>query len=89
MLNRNHTESRFGPQVTWRGTTGSREEGLISISFTSKTGEITRLMLDLDSATKLRDSLSAYVQENKGAHSDKSSGIPISDGSLPQEGQKV
>lgn len=89
MRNHGHAESQFGPRVIWRGTTGLREEGLISISFTSKTGEITRLMLDFESAAKLRDSLDGYVPENNGSQSDRSSGMPISDGSLPQEGQKV
>lgn len=54
-------ESRFGPEVTWRGTTGSHEEGILSISFTSKTGEITRLTLDFESATKLCASLNPYL----------------------------
>lgn len=83
------SEGRFGTEVKWRGTTGSREEALISISFVSKTGEITRLMMGFESAAKLRASINTYVPENTGCHSDRSSGIPISDGSLPQEGQFV
>ncbi len=83
------SEGRFGTEVKWRGTTGSREEALISISFVSKTGEITRLMMGFESAAKLRASINTYVPENTGCHSDRSSGIPISEGSLPQEGQFV
>lgn len=55
------TQTRFGPHVKWRGTIGSREEGLVSISFIGKTGEITRLTLDFESAEKLQSSLTSYL----------------------------
>ena len=83
------SETRFGPEVKWRGTRGSRQEGLISISIVSKSGEITRLMMGFDSAAKLRASINTYVPENTGSHSDRSSGMPISSVSLPQEGENV
>ncbi|MDG9791959.1 hypothetical protein [Brucella anthropi] len=81
--------NRFGKRVKWRGTTGSRRESCLSISFIDTDGEITRLLLDFDSADKLRASINTYVPENTGSHSDRSSGIPISEGSSPQEGQFV
>ncbi|UYT57738.1 hypothetical protein OHI65_14805 [Brucella sp. MAB-22] len=52
---------RYGPRVQWRGTTASRNEGLVSISFVNATGAITRLSLDFESATKLRDSINAHL----------------------------
>ena len=80
---------RYGSPVEWRGTTASRTEGLISISFVGKTGEVSRLLLDFHQASKLHRSLADHLPAYTGVQSAKSSGIPISDGSLPQEGQNV
>lgn len=63
----NFNEGKFGPRVVWRGTTGSSEEGLISISFDGKTGGIVRLTTDFDSATKLKSSLESFLPNSVGA----------------------
>ncbi|HBQ33149.1 MAG TPA: hypothetical protein DD739_10735 [Ochrobactrum anthropi] len=52
---------RYGQRVKWRGTTASRNEGLVSISVVHATGAITRLSLDFESAAKLRDSVNAHL----------------------------
>lgn len=53
--------NRLGQRVKWRGTAGSRSEGLISISFISMTGEIKRLLIDLEQAALLRASIDDYL----------------------------
>ncbi|UWF67346.1 MULTISPECIES: hypothetical protein [unclassified Brucella] len=51
----------LGQRVKWRGTTGSRSEGLISISFVSATGEIKRLLIDFEQAALLRASIEDFL----------------------------
>ncbi len=53
--------NRLGQRVKWRGTAGSRSEGLISISFISKTGEIKRLLIDFEQAALLHASIEDYL----------------------------
>lgn len=53
--------NRLGQRVNWRGTAGSRSEGMISISFVSMTGEIKRLLIDLEQAALLHASIEDYL----------------------------
>lgn len=80
---------RYGTLVTWRGTTASAHKGFMSLSFESKTGEVIRLQMEFSQAKKLQASMCHYLPESTGCQSERSSAMPISDGSIPQEGQKV
>jgi len=77
-------------KVSWRGTLpvdpATRE---MAVSFDLESGETIRIKLDVNSAEDLAGSITDYLYdyERKCSQNDRSSGMPSSLGSKPDEGQ--
>lgn len=72
-------------RATWRGTTVVRD-GEIGVSFNCADGSIVRLMLPVDCALRVASSLEDYLRAAV-VQSERSSGSPTVDGSMPDAGQ--
>lgn len=63
--------------------------GCMGVGFTLETGEIIRLKLQLESIRHLCESIDDYLSGRLHFHSDKSSGMPSSEVSMPAPAEKV
>ena len=78
--------AHVGQPTIWRST-GVVREGKIGVSFESEEGEILRLVLPVDCARIVAETLfEALGKPQHLSHSPRSSGMPRLDGS-PNEGQ--